>query len=345
MSNWGMLMGVGKGLQGFGEIMGEHRKNNWENMREEVRFQRQKNLAELQMRFQKEENELSRTQARDLQTQNQTFTAGQNELQRDQAITLQKSNQDFSSIENDKSRQAEKDLVKMKAEVALDQYKSMKKLSLEEGRKAASAIREATKGDPPDAATEMYLFGLENNVDVSGLLSIMAKDGSLYKVTGEEMKIFWEQAQMEGTERKLKPEAISKLYEEKVITASNRKKPKSESVTSEVMTFPNKKSREAFAKRVVAGDPKALSSLENLTEEDKEWVLNYKERKANPINAEEFTPTYNKPSAYNSMFSGAGDAQISNGRSGIEQQPQKSPQNPNMSIIDRIMKFSGRNFQ
>jgi hypothetical protein len=57
---WGMLTGLGKGLSGYAEIMGEKRKESFQLKKEELAFERNKALKDLEFQNQNKRDEKQR---------------------------------------------------------------------------------------------------------------------------------------------------------------------------------------------------------------------------------------------------------------------------------------------
>ena len=248
MANWGMMIGAGKGISDFAGIMGEHRKNRWEDMREEIKFQRQKNLEELKMRFQGEEREKDR--------------------QAQYAIT--KENQQAANARNTQDNEAAMERIRetsrVRSEAALEEWNRTKSYTQEQSQKAADLL-EQEFADNMTPEVELMIKGYRNNVDVSSVLKMLSK-GDLRDVTAEEMKIHWEASQMIGAEKEWTPEQVYEDFKKKIVSASR-----------------NFKSPEEKGGRVELTDPAEIKQLADLVSKQDPEGLNFLENKAGPITA------------------------------------------------------------
>ena len=71
---WGFLMGAGKGLSGYADIMGEKRKQDFQLKRDELAFERSKALKDLEFQNQRKRDKSSQEHAMGLQDRREAMT-------------------------------------------------------------------------------------------------------------------------------------------------------------------------------------------------------------------------------------------------------------------------------
>ena len=182
MSNWGMLMGVGQGLQGFGEIMGEYRRNSWEDQKDELRWKRAEALETLRAKNNSLEAEKNRDFTIDRDESNRGFQTSERKATEDfeigkQIVAYSKDGIPVTKIEYGKIPESERgnylNPQQYQIQLSKEAFEATKGWEKSEREaKAAQILKELGVSSPKelDPALKIYYYSAKLGIDFSGAL-------------------------------------------------------------------------------------------------------------------------------------------------------------------------------
>jgi hypothetical protein len=190
-----MLAGLGRGLQGFSNLLGEHEKMNRAEQQRQVEWERQQHLEELRHR-----------RSLEMQKDTQAFTAEQNEKQltaQQQEAAIARAN---ASRQSDKNFGQEKELLGLRADyeaagqkneasIRLQTAKDILKMETDEkGRLTEKAMAAFDKLAIPDNQRNVAKTLLEAGVGLETIVTMLGSDDTGKDTwTAEAINTAWKQ--------------------------------------------------------------------------------------------------------------------------------------------------------